>query len=156
MYSDVESFSGGQSYKDKGFDIKLLMIREGRFMPQIALGLRDFAGTDVFGAEFITMTKNVQNYDFTLGFGFGGLSANGISNPLKSIDKRFQSRAKADGDTQGGEPDFKKYFTGDMGIFAGFETILPNTKPPADAATSDVTRCPALIPATSSKRSRVS
>ena len=74
------------------------------------------------------MTKNVQNYDFTLGFGFGGLSANGISNPLKSIDKRFQSRAKADGDTQGGEPDFKKYFTGDMGIFAGFETILPNTK----------------------------
>ena len=128
LYSDVESFSGGQSYKDKGFDIKLLMIREGRFMPQIALGLRDFAGTDVFGAEFITMTKNVQNYDFTLGFGFGGLSANGISNPLKSIDKRFQSRAKADGDTQGGEPDFKKYFTGDMGIFAGFETILPNTK----------------------------
>ena len=27
-----------------------------------------------------------------------------------------------------GEPDFKKYFTGDMGIFAGFETVLPNTK----------------------------
>ena len=73
--------AGGQSYKDKGFDIKLRMIKETRLIPQIAIGLRDFAGTDVFGAEFVTLSKNVQNFDFTLGFGFGGLSANSVSNP---------------------------------------------------------------------------
>ena len=93
LYSDVSAFSGGQSYKDKGFDIKLRMIKETRLIPQIAIGLRDFAGTDVFGAEFVTLSKNVQNFDFTLGFGFGGLSANSVSNPLKLIDDRLPSYA---------------------------------------------------------------
>ena len=104
------------------------MIKETKLIPQVAIGLRDFAGTDIFGAEFITLSKNVKNFDLTLGFGFGGLSANSVSNPLKIIDDRFKSRSMASSDTQGGEPDFKKYFTGDMGVFAGLETILPNTK----------------------------
>ena len=128
LYSDVRAFSGGQSYKDKGFDIKLRLLREQQYIPQVAIGFRDFAGTDIFGAEFITLSKFIRNFDFTLGFGFGGLAGNKISNPLKNIDRRFEVRNEISGDTQGGEPDLKKYFTGDMGIFGGIETILPNTK----------------------------
>ena len=128
LYSDVKAFSGGQSYKDKGFDIKVRLLKEQQYFPQIAIGLRDFAGTDVFGAEFIALSKIIKNIDFTLGFGFGGLAGNNMSNPLKKIDRRFEVRNEISGDTQGGEPDLKKYFTGDMGMFGGIETILPNTR----------------------------
>ena len=47
-----------------------------------------------------------------------------------------------------------RYLTTDAALprrkFNKLLTILPDTRPPADAATSDVTRCAALIPATSS------
>lgn len=128
LYSDSKAFSGGQSYKDKGFDLKIRLLKEKQYLPQIALGLRDFAGTDVFGAEFISLSKRLGHSDLTFGFGFGTLSGNSTNNPLRVFGDRFKDRQIGDGDTQGGEPDFKKYFTGDMGVFAGFETILPNTK----------------------------
>ena len=128
LYSDNKAFSGGQSYKDKGFDIKIRLLKEKELLPQIAIGLRDFAGTDVFGAEFITFSKRVKNHDLTVGFGYGGLSGNSVGNPLRILGDRFKVRQTGNADTQGGEPDFKKYFTGEMGIFAGFETILPNSK----------------------------
>ena len=38
-------YSGNQSLKDKGFDIKILAFEEGRLTPALAIGLRDIAGT---------------------------------------------------------------------------------------------------------------
>ena len=39
------SYSGNQSLKDKGFDFKIRLLKESRFLPAIAVGLRDLAGT---------------------------------------------------------------------------------------------------------------
>jgi hypothetical protein len=127
FYSDVASFSGSQSYKDKGFDIKLNLFKEGNFMPETSIGIRDIAGTAVFGAEYIAFSKKITtNLDFTFGIGWGNLNGNPIENPLKFIDTRFENRAFRDGSTQGGELSPKRYFTGNAGTFGGIEYIFKN------------------------------
>ena len=44
-------YSGNQSLKDKGFDLKLLLKDETFLLPAISLGLRDVAGTGLFSSE---------------------------------------------------------------------------------------------------------
>ncbi len=56
LYSDVESFSGNQTYKDKGFDVKFRLLKES-FFPAVAIGIRDIAGTGTFAAEYLVASK---------------------------------------------------------------------------------------------------
>jgi len=125
LYSNVAAFSGDQTYKDKGFDIKLLLFKERRYSPAIAVGLRDFAGTGIFASEYIVASKKIKNIDLSAGIGFGTLSSNGFNNPFSSISDSFKKRTGI-GDTQGGEANFGSFFSGKAGIFAGAEIIIPN------------------------------
>ena len=50
-------YSGNQSLKDKGFDLKLLLSNEKGLFPSIAMGLRDIAGTGLFSSEYLVATK---------------------------------------------------------------------------------------------------
>ena len=82
LYSTVREFSGSQSLKDKGFDIKLRLLEESQLLPQLAVGIRDFGGTSLFASEFIVASKRIKNVDLTLGMGWGVLSNNSIENPF--------------------------------------------------------------------------
>ena len=82
LYSNVPDFSGSQSYKDKGFDIKLRILKETDFMPSIAFGIRDLAGSNQFEAEYLVASKFIRNIDFTLGIGWGDLSHGAYKNPF--------------------------------------------------------------------------
>ena len=42
------TYSKNQSFKDKAFDIKIRLLNEKYYLPGIALGLRDLAGTGSF------------------------------------------------------------------------------------------------------------
>ncbi|MEP2603982.1 MAG: YjbH domain-containing protein, partial [Paraglaciecola sp.] len=53
LYSNVASFSGNQTLKDKGIDVKFRLLEEGYYLPQVAMGFRDFGGTGFFESEFI-------------------------------------------------------------------------------------------------------
>ena len=55
------AYSGNQSYKDKGFDIKALIRNETYFFPSVAIGLRDIAGTGLFSSEYVVATKRIRN-----------------------------------------------------------------------------------------------
>lgn len=127
LYSDSVAFSGKQSYKDKSFDAKFRIIKERQFIPQVAVGFRDFGGSALFAAEYIVASKLISNIDFTLGLGFGTISNNNIANPLAKLDARFESRDRQSmGDTQGGEINFGKWFGGKKaGLFGGVEIFLP-------------------------------
>ena len=127
LYSDSPEFSGKQSYKDKSFDAKFRIFKERQFIPQVAVGFRDFGGSALFAAEYIVASKLISNIDFTLGLGFGTMSNKNISNPLARIDSRFESRDRdAMSDTQGGEINFGKFFGGKKaGLFGGVEIFLP-------------------------------
>jgi hypothetical protein len=128
LYSFSPEFSGSQSYKDKGFDFKVRLFKERKYLPQVAAGVRDFAGTGVFEAEYLAFSKRTNNIDYTLGFGFGSLANNSIKNPLLIVSSKFKNRLNSNSDTQGGEPDFGKFFRGEAGLFGGVEIILPSKK----------------------------
>ncbi len=45
LYSPVDSFSGDQTLKDKGLDVKFRVWKESYYLPDISVGFRDFGGT---------------------------------------------------------------------------------------------------------------
>ena len=126
LYSDSPSFSGNQTYKDKGFDAKFRLLKESHYLPQIAVGVRDVAGTSVFSAEYLVMSKRIKNIDLSFGLGWGTLSGNKIKNPLTLISDKYKERVSINSDTQGGEVSFGKLFKGEAGYFAGAEVVIPN------------------------------
>ena len=67
-------------YKDKSFDGKFVLFREGSWVPQLSIGAQDFTGTRIFDAYYAVASKRLGDFDFTLGFGdrridgvFGGV-----------------------------------------------------------------------------------
>jgi hypothetical protein len=127
LYSRVSSFSGSQSYKDKSFDAKFLALKEKRYLPQIAVGFRDFAGSGLFTGEYIVASKFYKNIDFSVGMGWGTLSRNKVKNPFTVFGDNFEKRT-LNTDTLGGELSPGKYFSGQAGLFGGAEIFLPNLK----------------------------
>lgn len=124
LYSPFKEFSGGQSFKDKSFDAKFRIKRETEYLPAIAVGFRDLAGTGLFSSEFIVASKRYQNFDFTLGLGFGALSGGSrVSNPFTKINDRFLTRDLTSG--EGGEFSIDAFFGGKAAIFGGIEYSLP-------------------------------
>ena len=92
LYSKVKKFSGNQTLKDKSFDTKIRIFSEKGNLPAIALGFRDLGGTNLFGAEYIALSKYLNNFDLTFGLGWGTLNGNRINNPFKYISNRFENR----------------------------------------------------------------
>jgi hypothetical protein len=127
FYSNSIGFSGDQTYKDKGFDVKFRLIKETDYLPAVALSIRDIAGGHTFEAEALILSKFYKNLDFTVGLGWGDLSHGSFRNPLSNIDSSFSTRSYAQ-DGQGGEFSPERYFSGPVGLFAGLEVYLPNTK----------------------------
>jgi hypothetical protein len=67
-------------FKDKAFDAKLRLLRESRYLPELAVGIQDFTGTHLFKAGYVALNKRVWDLDFTAGVGrdridgvFGGV-----------------------------------------------------------------------------------
>ena len=107
-----------------GMDVKLELFDERRFRPQISVGLQSAFGHKRMAAEYLAMSKRYENFDFTLGFGWGRLATRGgLPNPilLNQLTGSAHSR-----DIDGEDPNSPKdWFTGDIGIFGGFEYKLP-------------------------------
>ena len=116
-------YSGNQSLKDKGFDVKFLLLSEGRAFPAIAVGLRDIAGTGLFSSEYIVATKRFGSFDASMGLGWGVLgSADNVGNPFESFNDSFAFRNSDQG--QGGNFSFKNWFSGKTSILGGLEYDL--------------------------------
>ena len=118
------SFSGNQTWKDKGFDIKFLLLKESYLRPAIALGLRDIAGTGAFSSEYLVASKELGNIDLSIGMGWGNLGQLAtVTNPLTNIDEGFKSRNSNLG--QGGTLNYRDWFSGEkVSIFGGLEYKL--------------------------------
>ncbi len=146
------SYSGNQSLKDKGFDVKFRLFKEAYLMPSIAVGFRDLAGTGLFSSEYIVASKRINNLDLSLGLGWGLLGLeNSISNPFSNLSNTFEERNSEFG--QGGEFSYDSWFSGTTAIFGGFEydfrryglrlkmeydTSKPDTRQPIDKSDSRV------------------
>lgn len=118
------SYSGNQTLKDKGFDLKTLVLKETSSFPAIAIGLRDIAGSGEFSSEYIVSTKRLGQFDLSLGLGWGVLGTdNNLSNPLELFHDGFKRRN--DTSDLGGTFTVKNWFSGDTALFGGIEFDMP-------------------------------
>ncbi|WP_416137229.1 YjbH domain-containing protein [Halomonas sp. HK25] len=120
------SIAGDRNYLDKGADVKLRLLDETRYWPQLAVGFRDVGGTTLFGAEYLVASKRWYDLDFTLGLGWGYLgNASDVSSPFGWLADRFDDRPRRAGGDQGGEFAVDALFRGPMALFGGVEYQTP-------------------------------
>ena len=87
LYNANPDFSGDQTYKDKGMDVKVRLLEESTWIPNLSLGFRDLMGTGLFDSEYIVGSKRVGPFDFTLGMGWGNMGRAGTLPILLRVEK---------------------------------------------------------------------
>lgn len=107
-----------------GVDLKLRILEETKYRPEIALGLQSALGHKRMAGEYLALSKRYKNFDFTAGIGWGryGTAAH-FENPLKAISNHFGRARELDGEIPNTAHD---WFTGEnIGIFGGIEYFTP-------------------------------
>ncbi|MGH1378840.1 MAG: YjbH domain-containing protein [Alphaproteobacteria bacterium] len=107
-----------------GIDLKLRLLEESAYTPEISLGMQSAIGHKRMAGEYIALSKRYNNFDFTAGLGWGRFgSAGHLDNPLAKISNHFDKNRTPDSDAPNTIND---WFTGDqIGVFAGIEYFLP-------------------------------
>lgn len=112
---DAKVDSPFHTYYDRNFDLSYQILTEGRYRPALTIGLQDFVGTGLNGAEYVAATKTFgSRVKLTAGLGFGRLGSYG------AIGQPFGPRRGVDVGT-GGNVNFKQWFRGDAAPFGGIE-----------------------------------
>lgn len=116
-YSGFERFFNW----DRNYEVKVRVLQESHYAPQISVGIRDAVGTGLFGSEYIVASKSFGRWDAHLGLGWGRLAGDGLfDNPLGMISDRFDTRNADSG--VGGELALNDFFSGEeVGFFGGLE-----------------------------------
>jgi hypothetical protein len=116
--------NGFETYRDRSFDVRFLVKKEGRYLPSVTVGLQDFAGTGIYAAEYVVATKSFDapaalsgRVKVTAGLGWGRLgSAGSIGAPLGQNRPGFDPSS-----SRGGSPSYDQWFRGPAAPFAGVE-----------------------------------
>ena len=112
---------------DRNYEVKFKLWSEKKYRPQVAVGIRDLVGTGIFGSEYLVASKAINNFDFTIGMGWGRLAGDGhASNPMIQLSESFEFRDQNIG--LGGKVAKDSFFSGEqVGFFGGatynFETL---------------------------------
>jgi hypothetical protein len=116
-------FGGHQSYRDRGFDLRVRLWQEGPTAPDITMGISDFAGLGQFDEEYLVGTKRYGDFDVTIGAGWGQLASDAMfPNPFKIFSSHFDNRHPINS-AGGFRTDF---FSGpNMSLFGGIEYKTP-------------------------------
>ncbi|WP_375257689.1 YjbH domain-containing protein, partial [Citreimonas sp.] len=120
-YSSIEDlFNEDTTLYDRSFDLRFLMLKEGRLRPAVAVGLQDFIGTGIYSGEYLVATKTVADgLTVTGGIGWGRL---GTYNPFASTGDRSEELLG-----EGGVPNADRWFRGDVAAFGGI-SYAPNDR----------------------------
>ena len=102
-----------QDFKDKGFNVKLRLKKEG-ILSAIAIGANDLAGTGLYSSEYIVGSYGINNLDFHFGLGYGTMNSikNSVKNPLGYLSDSFKNRPLEYEDL-GGSFQPSRYFSGE-------------------------------------------
>ncbi len=111
------------NYLDKGFNVKFIYRPENKYLPNIAVGLDDFAGTGYFSREYVVSTYESSNLKISFGAGWGKfVGTNSYKNPFSQLSEKFNVRPKKSNYiNSGGTPTYDQWFRGDVNIFGGLE-----------------------------------
>ena len=61
------------SFKDKAVDAKFQFLKEGKYLPALAVAVSDPHGTRIYASQAIVASKQLFPFDFSFGFGNGRL-----------------------------------------------------------------------------------
>ncbi|MEC9312442.1 MAG: YjbH domain-containing protein [Pseudomonadota bacterium] len=121
---------GFNTYYDRGFDVRFRLLRERRYLPELTMGLQDFAGTGVYAAEYLVATKRIETpplrfggaagrspgqLKVSAGLGWGRLGSYGAVGNIGGKRPSFV------GGGTGGNLSYDQWFRGDFAPFAGIE-----------------------------------
>lgn len=113
----------GKSLYDRSFDLIFRLVQEDRdgWAPSVALGLQDFGGTGIYGAEYLVASRHFgKGLMVSAGLGWGRLATHGgFDNPLGALSDRFDTRPNDQSGDQTGRVSFDRFFRGDAAFFAG-------------------------------------
>ncbi len=126
LFSPFESFSGDQTFKDRGADLKFKLLDESKYAPAIAVGIQDGLGTGQFSGEYIVASKRWFDLDFSLGLGWGYFtgSSGGFDNPLTFLSDSFEERESTR--RTGGTLNVGQWFSGERVVpFGGVQWRTP-------------------------------
>jgi len=111
LFSQFESFSGQQTFKDRGADLSFRLLEENKYLPALSLTLQDGLGTGQFSSEYLTASKRYYDFDFSGGIAWGySTSGSTLKNPLAELSPVFASRVG--GARTGGQFNIGSYFSG--------------------------------------------
>ncbi len=125
-YAILRDFSAGAENPDRfdrSFDFQYQIREETSRFPALAIGLQDFGGTGIFGAEYLVASKNIgEKLSVTAGIGWGRFASyGGFSSPFGS---QFQNRPVITSIEETGRVSFNRFFRGDAAFFGGFDYQL--------------------------------
>jgi len=112
--------------RDRSFEVKVKLLEESDYLPDVSVGIRDLLGTGAWGSEYVVASKRIgENLDVTAGIGWGRLAERAVaSNPLIHVDSAFGVREADVG--LGGTVSWKSLFRGpDIGAFGGLRYRIP-------------------------------
>mgnify|MGYP001258427532 FL=1 len=131
-YRPSDLLWGGQKgkYLDKGFNVKFSYIPKKDFLPKIAIGLDDLAGTGYFSREYIMSTYSINSLKISAGLGWGKYASDSsYKNPLTYINEAFESRRSESFDSDevytGGTFSYSSWFSGPVSFLGGIEWAIP-------------------------------
>ncbi|TMV90844.1 YjbH domain-containing protein [Thioclava sp. BHET1] len=82
--------AGGDTLKDRSFDLHMLVLKERDWQPSFAIGLRDMFGNARYGSEYIVASKTLTpRLRASLGWGWGRLGSGGSgggTRPAPNLD----------------------------------------------------------------------
>ncbi|WP_232825573.1 YjbH domain-containing protein [Albibacillus kandeliae] len=121
------NYGGFDTYYDRGFDVRVRLLSEGRYRPAVAVGLQDFVGTGIYAGEYIVATKGFDTpalspgrlpgrLKLSAGVGWGRLGTN------NSFGAPFgNDRPAYDPESTGGKVAYDQWFRGPAAFFGGLE-----------------------------------
>ena len=117
-------------YLDKGFNVKFIYRPKSENIPNIAIGLDDFAGTGYFTREYVVSTMDLGNSKVSIGMGWGKFAGeNSFKNPLSNLKKSLLNRPTVSDNTgRGGNPSYDQWFRGNSSLFGGVEYSIQKFK----------------------------
>lgn len=126
-YSYFKNYSPDSwgSLYDRSFDLRVQLANEvvGGWQPALTVGLQDFGGTGVFGAEYLVASKHFgPDVTASVGIGWGRFGTYGnFRNPLSAISNRFDDRPGMTGIEDTGQFKADRFFRGDAAMFFGID-----------------------------------
>ncbi|OYW57694.1 MAG: hypothetical protein B7Z10_06245 [Rhodobacterales bacterium 32-66-7] len=110
---------GDSKINDQSLDLRYLILKEGKVLPAVTIGINDFTGENAYSAEYIAATKSLgEKIKVTAGLGWGRFGS------YESIGSPFGDRPEAG---TVGRPNVDQWFKGDAAVFGGVEVKVTDT-----------------------------